>query len=80
MILHDAVRPLQLVVGCPASDELVVVEGRGGEADPALRHVAVPADRAPRVSRPHVQGDDALPNLKSLAATGLVVPLIISCA
>ena len=60
MVLQEVVGSLQLVVGGPAGDDLLVVEGGGGEPDPALRDVPVRADRGVRVGGPHVERDDAL--------------------
>ena len=60
VILQEVVGALQFVVGGPAGDDLLVVEGGGGEPDPALRPVPVRADDGVGVGGPHVERDDAL--------------------
>ena len=59
MVLRHVV-PLELVVGGPARDDLLVVQRPWPEPDPALRDVLVRADLAVRVGGAHVQGDEAL--------------------
>ena len=60
MVLQEVVGSLQFVVGGPAGDDLPVVQGGGGEPDPALRHVPIGADHGVRVGGAHVERDDAL--------------------
>lgn len=59
MVLGHVV-PLELVIGCPASDDLLVMERPRPEPDPTLRHVLVGADLGVRVGGANVQGDEAL--------------------
>ena len=70
VILQEVVGALQFVVGGPAGDDLLVVEGGGGEPDPALRHVPVRADDRVGVCRPHVERDDALAGVSLAAVPG----------
>ena len=60
VVLQEVVGSLQLVVGGPAGDDLLVVEGGGGQPDPGLGEVLVRADHGVRVGRPDVQGNDTL--------------------
>ena len=60
MVLQEVVGALELVVGGPAGDDLLVVQGGGAEPDPALRDVPVRTDHGVGVGRPHVERDDAL--------------------
>ena len=60
MVLQEVVGSLQLVVGGPAGDDLLVVECGGGQPDPCLGEVLVRADHGVRVGGPHVQGNDTL--------------------
>lgn len=59
MVLRHVV-PLELVVGGPAGDDLLVVERPGPEPDPALRHILVGADLTVRVGWAHRQRNEAL--------------------
>ena len=60
MVLQEVVGSLQLVVGGPAGDDLLMVEGGGSEPDPGLGDVLVRADHRVGVGGPHVERDDAL--------------------
>ena len=60
MVLQEVVGPLQLVVGGPAGDDLLVVEGGGSEPDPGLGDVLVRADHGVGVGSSNVKRDDAL--------------------